>query len=406
MLAETQTPNGYNGGLADLAASVSDNTNAFLAPTDADVNPFDTLDNSPQIKGLIVPVKHTDAKTGAISEVWVAIDANGLFDLIDQQGQNHPLAHPGALKAALNAAIQWRWINPAQADQAVRAHAKLAATLHSPAMSETLDAQKLTQVMSGYGPTALRYKVGPYGAIITNSQGDFVKYGVYEEVFSVFKQAEVGNVRGQGSATTTGSRPSVGTEATDLVTHYANDGAVPRQQTATPVATKQAASAQPNNTAHARHIEKVQSGRAQASTGPKVNAVSPSSNQTKQTQGLKTIRSATSQAINRPINAEVSKIGNQPSTLPATNVTNQPPSVPDETHRLTETNPEIVLSNFKRTTGPVKPQPKTPSMPAESTKLGKPVISSATPNPTGLAANIPTKPVMAPAPAGYKKQTR
>ncbi len=197
VLEVTQSPNGYNGGLADLAASVSDNTNAFLATTDADVNPFDTLDNSPQIKGLIVPVKHTDAKTGAISEVWVAIDANGLFDLIDQQGQNHPLAHPGALKAALNAAIQWRWINPAQADQAMRAHAKLAATLHSPAIAETLDGQRLAQVMTGYGPSALRYKVGPYGAIITDSQGSFVNYGAYEHVYSVFEQAERRNPGGQ-----------------------------------------------------------------------------------------------------------------------------------------------------------------------------------------------------------------
>lgn len=190
MLAVTESPNGYNGGLADLAASVSDNSSAFLSPNQDAVDPFETLDNSPQIKGLIVPVRHTDSSTGAVSEVWVAIDADGLFDLIDQQGRNHPLAHPGALRAALTAAIQWRWINPAQADHIVRSHAKLASTLHQPAIAETLDGQKLAQVMTGYGPAALRYKVGPYGAIVTDSQGGFVKYGGYEEVYSVFEQAE------------------------------------------------------------------------------------------------------------------------------------------------------------------------------------------------------------------------
>jgi|GEM_PF-5648496 len=156
---------------------------------ESDDDAFEKLDMHGSITGLVIPMQYTNPETGEITELWGSIDNDGLFDIIDGQGKTHPLMHPLALEACIEIALDWEYIDRNRAQEITQAHLKLAETLHTPQITEMMDGNQIAQVMTGYAELAMRYKVGAYGAMGMDSQGQFVDYISHVEVMDIMTEA-------------------------------------------------------------------------------------------------------------------------------------------------------------------------------------------------------------------------
>ena len=160
-----------------------------LIEEDDDADAFEKLEADGSIDGLIIPLQYTDPISGEVVEMWGSIDQNGLFDIIDIDGKTHPLMHPMALEACLEIALDWEYIDRNQAQQITQSHLTMAEKLHTPQIIDMMDGNQIAQVMTGYAELASRYKVGAYGAMGMNSQGEFVNYVSHFEIMDIMTEA-------------------------------------------------------------------------------------------------------------------------------------------------------------------------------------------------------------------------